>query len=195
MKIKHLIILLLLALFSCVDRDDYNTEVIAVFTPKKLGDHTDAKLCYKGIIKTTDSLRLAFRPIFPSTFEEGAETIAKLVGGDQQGRKRLIIATDPEYSYYLRDIASKGNIIVLGALLGSVYAGAGGNENAFVMALELDPVQIRIADTIARAPDKVGKALWKREKEQAKEPKIAFRSGDNIFIEPVSRTVLNDIKL
>ena len=82
-------------------------------------------------------------------------------------------------------ITSKGNIIVLGALLGNVYAGAGGNENAFVMALDLDPVQIRIADTIARAPDKVGKMLWKREKEQTKEPKIAFRSGDNIFIEPV----------
>ena len=92
-------------------------------------------------------------------------------------------------------VTSKGNIIVLGALLGNVYAGAGGNENAFVMALELDPVQIRIADTIARAPDKVGKALWKREKEKAKEPKIAFRSEGNIFIEPVSRTVLNDIKL
>lgn len=92
-------------------------------------------------------------------------------------------------------VTSKGNIIVLGALLGNVYAGAGGNENAFVMALELDPVQIRIADTIARAPDKVGKALWKREKEKTKEPKIAFRSGENIFIEPVSRTVLNDIKL
>ena len=92
-------------------------------------------------------------------------------------------------------VTSKGNIIVLGSLFGSVYAGAGGNENAFVMALDLDPVQIRIADTIARAPDKVGKMLWKREKEQTKEPKIAFRSGDNIFIEPVSRTVLNDIKL
>ncbi|MBE5930244.1 MAG: septum site-determining protein MinC [Lachnospiraceae bacterium] len=92
-------------------------------------------------------------------------------------------------------VTSKGNIIVLGALLGNVYAGAGGNENAFVLALELDPVQIRIADTIARAPDKVGKALWKREKEKTKEPKIAFRSGGNIFIEPVSRTVLNDIKL
>ncbi|MBR6537895.1 MAG: septum site-determining protein MinC [Lachnospiraceae bacterium] len=92
-------------------------------------------------------------------------------------------------------VTSKGNIIVLGALLGNVYAGAGGNENAFVMALELDPVQIRIADTIARAPDKVGKALWKREKEKTKEPKIAFRSEGNIFIEPVSRTVLNDIKL
>ena len=92
-------------------------------------------------------------------------------------------------------VTSKGNIIVLGALLGNVYAGAGGNENAFVLALELDPVQIRIADTIARAPDKVGKALWKREKEKTKEPKIAFRSEGNIFIEPVSRTVLNDIKL
>ncbi len=92
-------------------------------------------------------------------------------------------------------VTSKGNIIVLGSLLGNVYAGAGGNENAFVLALELDPVQIRIADTIARAPDKVGKALWKREKEKSKEPKIAFRSEGNIFIEPVSRTVLNDIKL
>lgn len=92
-------------------------------------------------------------------------------------------------------ITSKGNIIVLGALLGNVYAGAGGNENAFVLALELDPVQIRIADTIARAPDKVGKALWKRDKERVKEPKIAFRSGENIVIEPVSKTVLNDIKL
>lgn len=92
-------------------------------------------------------------------------------------------------------ITSKGNIIVLGSLFGNVYAGAGGNQDAFVMALELDPVQIRIADTIARAPDKVGKMLWKREKEKIKEPKIAFRSGENIFIEPVSRTVLNDIKL
>ena len=92
-------------------------------------------------------------------------------------------------------VTSKGNIIVLGALYGNVYAGAGGNENAFVMALDLDPVQIRIADTIARAPDKVGKMLWKREKEKTKEPKIAFRSGENIFIEPVSKTVLNDIKL
>lgn len=92
-------------------------------------------------------------------------------------------------------VTSKGNIIVLGSLFGNVYAGAGGNENAFVMALELDPVQIRIADTIARAPDKVGKMPWKREKEKVKEPKIAFRSGENIFIEPVSRTVLNDIKL
>lgn len=92
-------------------------------------------------------------------------------------------------------VTSKGNIIVLGSLLGNVYAGAGGNSDAFVLALELDPVQIRIADTIARAPDKVGKMPWKREKEKVKEPKIAFRSGENIFIEPVSRTVLNDIKL
>lgn len=92
-------------------------------------------------------------------------------------------------------VTSKGNIIVLGALYGTVYAGAGGNTDAFVMALDLDPVQIRIADTIARAPDKVGKMPWKREKEKTKEPKIAFRSEENIFIEPVSRTVLNDIKL
>lgn len=93
-------------------------------------------------------------------------------------------------------VTAGGNIIVLGALLGNVYAGASGNPDAFVLAFDLDPVQIRIADTIARAPDKEeGRMLWKREKKESKEPKIAFRQGENIFIEPVSRTVLNDIKL
>ncbi len=93
-------------------------------------------------------------------------------------------------------VTAGGNIIVLGSLLGTVYAGANGNPDCFVLAFDLDPVQIRIADTIARAPDKEqGKMLWKREKEKSKEPKIAFRSGESIFIEPVSRTVLNDIKL
>lgn len=93
-------------------------------------------------------------------------------------------------------VTAGGNIIVLGSLLGTVFAGANGNPDSFVLAFDLDPVQIRIADTIARAPDKEqGKMLWKREKEKSKEPKIAYRSGENIFIEPVSRTVLNDIKL
>lgn len=93
-------------------------------------------------------------------------------------------------------VTSGGNIIVLGAMLGTAYAGAKGNPDCFILAFDLDPVQLRIADLITRAPDKEqGKMPWKRAKEKSREPKIAFRSGEDIFIEPVSRTVLNDIKL
>ena len=51
-------------------------------------------------------------------------------------------------------VVSKGNVIILGSLKGNVYAGSSGNTNAFVVALDMDPVQIRIADTIARSSDK-----------------------------------------
>lgn len=85
-------------------------------------------------------------------------------------------------------IVSKGNIIVLGSLKGTVFAGATGNTNSFVLALSMNPVQIRIADTIARSPDKPVK-------ESLKETKIAFLENDNIYIEPLSKEVLNDINI
>lgn len=85
-------------------------------------------------------------------------------------------------------IVSKGNIIILGALKGTAFAGATGNENAFVVALDMCPVQIRIADIIARSPDKPVK-------EFIKEAKIAFVEDGNIYIEKVNKSVLNDISL
>lgn len=86
------------------------------------------------------------------------------------------------------NVVSNGNIIVLGALKGTAFAGATGNSNAFVLALDMKPVQIRIADVIARSPDNP-------EKDPEKEPKIAFLDDENIYIEPVTKSVLNDIKL
>ena len=52
-------------------------------------------------------------------------------------------------------VISKGNIVVLGALKGNAYAGANGNEQAFVAALEMDPIQVKIVDVIGRSADKV----------------------------------------
>ena len=85
-------------------------------------------------------------------------------------------------------VVSKGNIIVLGALKGNAFAGACGNTNAFVVALDMQPTQIRIADTIARSPDKPVK-------NDVKEAKIAFLEDGNIYIEPLNKDVLNDIRL
>lgn len=90
-------------------------------------------------------------------------------------------------------VISKGNVIVLGALKGTVFAGSDGNTAAFVVALEMAPVQIRIADKIAVAPDKEIKV--RKKGLMTKEPKIAFLENETIYIEQVSKTVLNEIKL
>ncbi|HBA97277.1 MAG TPA: septum site-determining protein MinC [Lachnospiraceae bacterium] len=95
-------------------------------------------------------------------------------------------------------VISKGNVIILGSLQGNVYAGAAGNTNAFVVALDMHPVQIRIADAIARSPDspvKKGKGRGKKQKNTVRETKIAFLENGNIYIEPLDRDVISDIRL
>lgn len=84
-------------------------------------------------------------------------------------------------------IVSNGNIIILGKLLGNAFAGVSGKENCFVVALQMNPTQIRIGDVIARSPDEKQKT--------DPETKIAFSQDGNIYIEPLDRNVLNDISL
>ena len=83
-------------------------------------------------------------------------------------------------------IISKGNIIVLGSLRGTAYAGASGKKNSFIVAMDMHPIQIRIADVFARAEDN---------SKGAAEPRIAFVENENITIEPLTKSVLNDITL
>ena len=87
-------------------------------------------------------------------------------------------------------IIAKGNIIILGSLKGNVYAGANGNEDAFVVALEMAPIQIRIGDTIARSVDG-----GKKNKTIGSGTMIAFVEDDNIYIEKLDKDTLNDIRL
>lgn len=84
-------------------------------------------------------------------------------------------------------IVSSGNIIVLGTLKGSAYAGGNGATGAFVVALDMNPMQIRIGDVIARSSDKPKK------RPKTPEPQIAFVEDGNIYIEKLTRDVINDI--
>jgi len=113
---------------------------------------------YKGILRSGTSLEF--------------ETSVVIIGDVNHGAR----------------VVSKGNIIVLGSLKGTAFAGATGNTKAFVIALDMRPTQIRIADTIARSPDKPVK-------DAVKEPKIAFLEDGNIYIETLSKSILNDINL
>lgn len=90
-------------------------------------------------------------------------------------------------------VISKGNIVVLGALKGNAYAGANGNEQAFVAALDMDPIQIKIGDVMGRSADKVtGKKRLKKQK-VVSEPQVAIVKDGNIYIEPITKGLLNNI--
>lgn len=83
-------------------------------------------------------------------------------------------------------VISTGNVIILGALKGTVYAGITGNSNAFVVALEMDPTQIRIGDYIARSSDSRKKAV-------EKEAKIAYVDSGAICIDTLNKDVIKYI--
>jgi septum site-determining protein MinC len=51
------------------------------------------------------------------------------------------------------EIISDGSVLVWGRLRGVVHAGAKGDQNAVVCALDLAPTQLRIADEIAVMPE------------------------------------------
>ncbi len=91
-------------------------------------------------------------------------------------------------------IISKGSIVVLGALKGTAYAGANGNEQSFVAALSMDPIQIKIGEIIARSADKAPAPKRRIRKEKITvEPQVAIVKDGNIYIEPITKGLLNNI--
>lgn len=84
-------------------------------------------------------------------------------------------------------IVSKGNVLVLGTLFGNVYAGSGGDKDAFVLALDMQPTQIRIGNVIARSSDDT------RIRRDDIEPKIAYVEDDRIYVEAINRNVIKDV--
>lgn len=52
-------------------------------------------------------------------------------------------------------LVAEGDILVWGRLRGTAHAGAAGNRDRRIMALHMQPTQLRIADLVARPPDAV----------------------------------------
>ena len=85
-------------------------------------------------------------------------------------------------------VIARGNIVILGSLKGFAYAGAGGADNSFVVSLEMAPMQIRIGNIIARSSDN-------KMQKRINEAQIAFIEDGNIYIEPITRQLINTINL
>ena len=73
------------------------------------------------------------------------------------------------------EVIAHGNIAVFGSLRGVAHAGAGGNENAWVVAQRLQPTQLRIGSLITRSPD---------DGDGPTSPEIAYVKDKHIMIEP-----------
>jgi septum site-determining protein MinC len=71
-------------------------------------------------------------------------------------------------------IIAGGDILVWGRLRGTVHAGANGDEEALVCALDMRPTQLRIANHVAIAPD---------ERQPRPHPEVAFIREGQIMAE------------
>jgi septum formation inhibitor MinC len=71
------------------------------------------------------------------------------------------------------EVRASGNIVVLGRLRGTAHAGIG-QEVGFILALRLEPQQLRIGRQVARAADS---------DTPASEPELAYGTGDSIIVE------------
>lgn len=78
------------------------------------------------------------------------------------------------------EIIADGDIIVFGKLRGIAHAGANGNRSATITAIELNPLQIKIADLIKYAPDSGFKP--------ADAPEIAMIKEGEIIIDFVDKS-------
>lgn len=70
-------------------------------------------------------------------------------------------------------IVATGDILVWGKLKGVAHAGAKGNSQCRIMALEMQPTQLRIADAVARAPENPPQQYY---------PEVAYITAEGIRI-------------
>ena len=76
-------------------------------------------------------------------------------------------------------VIAKGNIVIVGALYGSVHAGASGDTDAFIAALSMQPRQLRIGDVEAK------RQIICQESLNIQGPKIAIVDGRHIYLDPL----------
>ncbi|RKM62454.1 septum site-determining protein MinC [Butyrivibrio sp. CB08] len=103
-------------------------------------------------------------------------------GQDISSEKSIVILGDVKPG---ANVTSFGSIFILGELRGNAFAGASGDRKSVIMALELDPIQIRIAETIAISPDaeKGNKIKVKRKKllkDAGNVPEVAYIENGHI---------------
>ncbi len=127
------------------------------------------------MIKTIENLQAAVDPrncrVIMGNLRSGSNV-------ESQGSVMVIGDVKPGAS-----VTAGGSIFVLGALQGNADAGAYGDPEAFIFAMDMDPIQIRISDAMAIAADTgpKKKGIFGR-KDTAPPPEVALISEGHIVI-------------
>jgi len=134
-------------------------------------DANRIKRCEKALNEKLMELSASTGQFFRGDLKAGdhleAETSIVVIGNVERGAR----------------VISKGNVIILGDLNGSVTAGAGGNENTVIVAMEMAPLQVKIADCMTRFSEK-GKRLGRGPMTVSVENgEICFKSMKKSFFE------------
>lgn len=145
-----------------IQRNSDLTEMIPLFSEERKDN-----LVLKNNLQETDSTGMFYKGTLRS-------------GQSLEAKESLVIIGDVNPG---ATVIAGGNIIIIGSLKGSAVAGVNGNSMAFVMALAMNPMQIQIADVIARNPD--GKHRLKLQKEGM----IARLLFGRIVMEPISKVI------
>lgn len=145
-------------------------------TIKSLQEDTSEPSIVHNTIPSQSRFKLKMRNYFfsginegPTKFYRGTVRSGQLV--DYDGNLVVIGDVNPG-----GEVVATGNVMVMGSLRGIVHAGADGNKDAIVVAFNLQPTQLRIADVITRAPDE-------KESKNLFIPELAFVKEDTVYIE------------
>ncbi len=87
------------------------------------------------------------------------------------------------------EVISRGNIMILGTLYGTAKAGSNGNNDNFVIALELRPVRVSIGDKSATQFARRGIFRAKSA------PKIVYEKDGNLCIDEISPENAENLEL
>lgn len=135
------------------------------------------------IISHDEKMEVMYRSVVEQTLSDIQKKEGMFYRGTLAKRQVLesdsgiVILGDVEYG---ARVISKGSIVIVGVLYGSVHAGAAGDRNAFVAALSMQPRQLRIGDIEAK------RQIIYQESLTINGPQIAVVDGNRIYLDPLA---------
>jgi len=86
------------------------------------------------------------------------------------------------------DVISTGNIVILGTLYGHACAGANGNSDCFIVALDMKPSKIQIGDYSTKTFVRGGRFLKNKQA-----PRIAYVLDEEIITDIITNELLSSM--
>lgn len=151
--------------------------------------HTQIKISYVFSKKEAETQEMM--PFLGALTEEGVTKFYKGTlrsGNNLQFDGNIVVMGDVNPGAYIR---AKGNVIVLGHLNGTVFAGTDRESDAFIGALSMNPIQVRIGQFIAKNPNQ--EILDTNRIKKSTEFEIAYAKDGRIFIENFNKKTLESM--